>query len=70
MPTFSENFRPFRAKNFVSGPHLALITTASWCQLAQQRTTMVGEKGCFTKRVLGEKHISGIMRKNPGGARL
>jgi len=31
---------------------------------------MVGEsKKVFTKRVLVEKHISGIMRKNPGRPR-
>jgi len=30
---------------------------------------MVGESTVvFTKRVLGEKHISSIMRENPGGA--
>jgi len=37
----------------------------------QQRTKVVGESwDLFTKRVLVEKHISGIMYENPGGPAL
>jgi len=42
---------------------ICLLTSAT-----QQRTKMVGGSwDVFTKRVLVEKHINGIMYKNPGG---
>jgi len=47
---------------------LALITPAFERQPVQQKTTMVDEsRNVFTKPVLGEKHISGVMCENPGG---
>jgi len=58
--SFKKNLGLFVRKNFIPRPHLALITAASQ-QSAQQRTAMVGESwDVFIKRMLVEKHISGI----------
>jgi len=65
MPTFLEYFRPFSCTQVLtcSQLHLASLTST-----AQQRTKMVGKSlDVLTKRVLIEKHISGIMNENTGG---
>jgi len=58
-------------KTLYPGLLLFLITSASYRQSAQQRTTMVGESWhVSTKRVLIKTHNSGIMCENLGkGAR-
>jgi len=58
MPIFLENFSPISCeKTLYPSSHLALITPASKCRSAQQRTTMVGEISwiVFTIRVLVKK---------------
>jgi len=50
---------------------MALITPCLLMLTSTQRNTVVGEsRDIFTKRVLGEKDINGIMCKNPRKARL
>jgi len=46
---------------------LALITPVFQRQPAQQKTTIIDEsRDVFTKQLLGENLISGIMCENPG----
>jgi len=61
MPTLLENFRSFSCTQVSTWLQSSLPLNVN--QPAQQRTRMmVGESlAVFTKRVLVEKHISGIM---------